>query len=156
MEEIKKFLNELLDENTRRLADIDVSINDLDIKIKENARFSEILKKENEAPFSEFSPRNISNKNLEEVKKLDLVNDELDKELHFLRKEKINLQSKNDRIITMLAELEEYNPIPKSEEKIIEKNNKDSIRDSLDNIISFLPSDPMRAKIELANLRNNL
>ena len=52
MEEIKKFLNELLDETTNKIVDTELKIDELDIKIKENSRFSEVLKKENEPPFS--------------------------------------------------------------------------------------------------------
>ena len=156
MDEIKKFLDELLEEISNRLVDIELQLDDLDIKIKENSRFSEVLKKENEVPFSEFSPRNIVNKNLKEVDKLDKVNEGLNVEFHNLHEEKVLLQTRSDRICNMLAELEDFNP----DKNVAPENNEvvdvDSIKESLNNIISFLPSDPMRAKIELANLRNNL
>lgn len=156
MEEIKKFLNELLDEISNRLVDIEIQLDDLDIKIKENSRFSEVLKKENEAPFSEFSPRNIVNKNLKEVDKLDKVNEELNEELRNLKTEKDLLKSRSDRIYGMLTELDNYNPSSEASVKKDVVENVDSVKDSISNIISYLPSDPMRAKIELANLRNNL
>lgn len=156
MEEIKKFLNELLDETTNKIVDTELKIDELDIKIKENSRFSEVLKKENEPPFSEFSPRNISNRNLEEVKKIDNDTEGMSSELNNLKIEKNNLQKRSDRIVNMLAELDDYNSDTKFVEKIVEEENVDYIKDSLNTIISYLPSDPMRAKIELANLRNNL
>ena len=156
MEEVKKFLDELLDETTGKLVDLDLQIDDLDIQIKENNRFSEVLKKENEAPFSEFSPRNIINKNLKEVEKLDISTEELSNKLSALKKDKQNLQERSDRIVDMLAELEDYNSDTKFVEKIVDVENVDDIKDSLENIISFLPSDPMRAKLELENLKNNL
>ena len=56
----------------------------------------------------------------------------------------------------MLAELDDYNSDTKFVEKIVEIENVDNIKDSLNTIISYLPSDPMRAKIELENLKNNL
>ena len=152
MEEIKKFLSELLDETTNKIVDTELKIDELDIKIKENSRFSEVLKKENEPPFSEFSPRNISNRNLEEVKKIDNDTEGMSSELNNLKIEKNNLQKRSDRIVNMLAELDDYN----SDTKFVEEENVDNIKDSLNTIISYLPSDPMRAKIELANLRNNL
>lgn len=156
MEEVKKFLDELLDETTGKLVDLDLQIDDLDIQIKENNRFSEVLKKENEAPFSEFSPRNIINKNLKEVEKLDISTEELSNKLSALKKDKQNLQERSDKIVDMLAELEDYNSDTKFVEKIVDVENVDDIKDSIDNIISFLPSDPMRAKLELENLKNNL
>lgn len=156
MEEVKKFLDELLDETTGKLVDLDLQIDDLDIQIKENNRFSEVLKKENEAPFSEFSPRNIINKNLKEVEKLDISTEELSNKLSALKKDKQNLQERSDKIVDMLAELEDYNSDTKFVEKIVDVENIDDIKDSIDNIISFLPSDPMRAKLELENLKNNL
>jgi len=156
MEEIKKFLDELLDETTNKIVDTELKIDELDIKIKENSRFSEVLKKENEPPFSEFSPRNINNKNLEEVKKIDNDTEEMCSELDNLKIEKNKLQKRSDRIVNMLAELDDYNSDTKFVEKIVEVEDVDDIKDSIDNIISYLPSDPMRAKIELENLRNNL
>lgn len=156
MEEVKKFLDELLDETTSRLVDLDLQIDDLDIKIKENNRFSEVLKKENEAPFSEFSPRNIINKNLKEVEKLDSSTEELSNQMSAMETERKKLQEQSDRIVDMLAELDDYNSDTKFVEKIVEIENVDNIKDSLNTIISYLPSDPMRAKIELENLKNNL
>ena len=156
MEEIKKFLDQLLDETTGKLVDLDLQIDDLDIQIKENNRFSEVLKKENEAPFSEFSPRNIINKNLKEVEKLDISTEELSNKLSALKKDKQILQERSDKIVDMLAELEDYNSDTKFVEKIVDVENVNDIKDSIDNIISFLPSDPMRAKLELENLKNNL
>lgn len=156
MEEIKKFLDELLDETTNKIFDTELKIDELDIKIKENSRFSEVLKKENEPPFSEFSPRNINNKNLEEVKKIDNDTEGMCSELDNLKIEKTKLQKRSDRIVKMLAELDDYNSDTRFVEKIVEEENVDNIKDSLNTIISYLPSDPMRAKIELANLRNNL
>ena len=77
-------------------------------------------------------------------------------ELNNLKIEKNNLQKRSDRIVNMLAELDDYNSDTKFVENIVEEENVDNIKDSLNTIISYLPSDPMRAKIELANLRNNL
>lgn len=156
MEEIKKFLDELLDETTNKIVDTELKIDELDIKIKENFRFSEVLKKENEPPFSEFSPRNINNKNLEEVKKIDNDTEGMCSELDNLKIEKTKLQKRSDRIVNMLAELDDYNSDTKFVEKIVKVEDVDDIKDSIDNIISYLPSDPMRAKIELENLKNNL
>lgn len=156
MEEVKKFLNELLDEISNRLVDIELQLDDLDIKIKENSRFSEVLKKENEAPFSEFSPRHIINKNLKEVDKLDKDTEVLNEELNNLLLEKDFLKKRSDRICSMLTELDNYNPSSEAPAKKDVVENVDSVKDSISNIISYLPSDPMRAKIELANLRKNL
>ena len=74
MEEIRTFLKRLLDESAANLSDYESHLDDLNVKIKENTRFIEVLKEENDKPFSKFSPRSINYKNAEQIDKLEKSN----------------------------------------------------------------------------------
>lgn len=156
MEEIRTFLKRLLDESAANLSDYESHLDDLNVKIKENTRFIEVLKEENDKPFSEFSPRSVNYKNSEQI-------DKLEKTTNNQIVEKKNLEIKIDQckiriqdIKDMLGKLDtENNSKPKNYNNT-SNNDNSFIIDSIDNIISYLPADPIRAKIELENLKNNL
>ena len=156
MEEIRTFLKNLLDESAANLAELERINDDLDIKIKENTRFLDILKKENEEPFSEFSPRNVNYKNGEQIDKLELTtnNQIVEKKNTEIRIDqcKIKIQDIKD----MLGKLDSYDNTFSKKKNVIPNNDNSFIKESLDNIISYLPADPIRARIELENLKNNL
>ncbi|HAQ51141.1 MAG TPA: hypothetical protein DCR12_00030 [Lachnospiraceae bacterium] len=156
MEEIRTFLKKLLDESAANLAELERINDDLDIKIKENTRFLDILKKENEEPFSEFSPRNVNYKNGEQIDKLELTtnNQIVEKKNTEIRIDqcKIKIQDIKD----MLGKLDSYDNTFSEKRNVIPNNDNSFIKESLDNIISYLPADPIRARIELENLKNNL
>ncbi len=156
MEEIRTFLKNLLDESAANLAELERINDDLDIKIKENTRFLDILKKENEEPFSDFSPRNVNYKNGEQIDKLELTtnNQIVEKKNTEIRIDqcKIKIQDIKD----MLGKLDSYDNTFSEKRNVIPNNDNSFIKESLDNIISYLPADPIRARIELENLKNNL
>lgn len=156
MEEIRTFLKNLLDESAANLAELERINDDLDIKIKENTRFLDILKKENEEPFSEFSPRNVNYKNGEQIDKIELTtnNQIVEKKNTEIRIDqcKIKIQDIKD----MLGKLDSYDNTFSKKRNVIPNNDNSFIKESLDNIISYLPADPIRARIELENLKNNL
>ena len=156
MEEIRTFLKNLLDESAANLAELERINDDLDIKIKENTRFLDILKKENEEPFSEFSPRNVNYKNGEQIDKLELTtnNQIVEKKNTEIKIDqcKIKIQDIKD----MLGKLDSYDNTFSKKKNVIPNNDNSFIKESLDNIISYLPADPIRARIELENLKNNL
>lgn len=156
MEEIRTFLKNLLDESAANLAELERINDDLDIKIKENTRFLDILKKENEEPFSDFSPRNVNYKNGEQIDKLELTtnNQIVEKKNTEIKIDqcKIKIQDIKD----MLGKLDSYDNTFSKKKNVIPNNDNSFIKESLDNIISYLPADPIRARIELENLKNNL
>ncbi len=156
MEEIRTFLKNLLDESAANLAELERINDDLDIKIKENTRFLDILKKENEEPFSDFSPRNVNYKNGEQIDKLEITtnNQIVEKKNTEIRIDqcKIKIQDIKD----MLGKLDSYDNTFSKKRNVIPNNDNSFIKESLDNIISYLPADPIRARIELENLKNNL
>lgn len=156
MEEIRTFLKSLLDESAANLSDYESHLDDLNVKIKENTRFIEVLKEENDKPFSEFSPRSVNYKNSEQI-------DKLEKTTNNQIVEKKNLEIKIDHckiriqdIKDMLGKLDTDNNSKPRNYNNTSNNDNSFIIDSIDNIISYLPADPIRAKIELENLKNNL
>lgn len=156
MEEIRIFLKRLLDESAANLSEYESYLDDLNVKIKENTRFIDVLKKENDEPFSEFSPRNINYKNAEQI-------DKLEKTTNNQIVEKKNLEIKIDQckiriqdIKDMLVNIDKGSNNNSANNIKNSNNDNNSIKDSLNNIISYLPADPIRAKIELENLKNNL
>ena len=156
MEEIRTFLKRLLDESAANLSDYESHLDDLNVKIKENTRFIEVLKEENDKPFSEFSPRSVNYKNSEQI-------DKLEKTTNNQIVEKKNLEIKIDQckiriqdIKDMLGKLDTDNSLKPRNYNNTSNNDNSFIIDSIDNIISYLPADPIRAKIELENLKNNL
>lgn len=156
MEEIRTFLKRLLDESAANLLDYESYLDDLNVKIKENTRFIEVLKEENDKPFSEFSPRSVNYKNSEQI-------DKLEKTTNNQIVEKKNLEIKIDQckiriqdIKDMLGKFDTDNNSKPRNYNNTSNNDNSFIIDSIDNIISYLPADPIRAKIELENLKNNL
>ncbi len=156
MEEIRTFLKRLLDESATNLSEYESHLDDLNVKIKENTRFIEVLKEENDKPFSEFSPRSVNYKNSEQI-------DKLEKTTNNQIVEKKNLEIKIDQckiriqdIKDMLGKLDTDNNSKPRNYNNTSNNDNSFIIDSIDNIISYLPADPIRAKIELENLKNNL
>lgn len=156
MEEIRIFLKRLLDESAANLSEYESYLDDLNVKIKENTRFIDVLKKENDEPFSEFSPRNINYKNAEQI-------DKLEKTTNNQIVEKKNLEIKIDQckiriqdIKDMLVNIDKGSNNNSANNIKNSNNDNNSIKDSLNNIISYLPADPIRAKIELENLKNYL
>lgn len=156
MEEIRTFLKRLLDESAANLSDYESHLDDLNVKIKENTRFIEVLKEENDKPFSEFSPRSINYKNAEQIDKLEkTTNNQIVEKKNLeitIDQCKIRIQDIKD----MLGKLDKNNNINPTNSIISSDSDSSHIIDSLDNIISYLPADPIRAKIELENLKNNL
>ena len=156
MEEIRTFLKRLLDESAANLSEYESYLDDLNVKIKENTRFIDVLKKENDEPFSEFSPRNINYKNAEQIDKLEkTTNNQIVEKKNLeikIDQCKIRIQDIKDMLVNIDKGSNNYsaNNIKNS------NNDNNSIKDSLNNIISYLPADPIRAKIELENLKNNL
>ena len=156
MEEIRTFLKRLLDESATNLSEYESHLDDLNVKIKENTRFIEVLKEENDKPFSEFSPRSVNYKNSEQIDKLEKTTNNQIVEKKNLEIEinqcKIRIQDIKD----MLGKLDTDNNSKPRNYNNTSNNDNSFIIDSIDNIISYLPADPIRAKIELENLKNNL
>ena len=165
MDEIRRFFVKMLDELNRRLDSLTIEGNELDISIKENSRFLEVLSKESEVPFSEFTPRDLSYKNEKRINELKEIVDSQNKDKENLDTEIDDIKKRIDEINNLIKILDEKqdsgedntsNQAIHSEDDISDISTDNNIKSSLENINSYLPADPMRAKIELKNIINNL
>ncbi len=169
MQEIKEYLESLLDDFNGNMIDLNKEMEELDLELKENTRFVKLLKDENDTPFSEFSPRDTI-KNEDKIKELEDKIDQQTKEKENLQVYIDQVQEKIDELVLMIGKFEIYeidhdtsdnnisNDNDLNDNRVVEYNSseKDIFKNNIDTILSFLPADPMRAKVELQNLKNKL
>lgn len=108
-------------------------------KIKENEKFIDLLDEEESTFFSDFTPRNINEKNKMRIKELNQV-------LIQLNQDKINIEKQMDKINGKLHECQ--SAIREYKVPDISCETKVDV-DELKKISSYIISDPRRAKIEL-------
>ncbi len=169
MDEIRRFFDKMTDELNERLDSLTIEGNELDISIKENSRFLEVLSKESEVPFSEFSPRDLSYKNEKKINELKEMLDSQKKDKDNIDKEINDIKNRLNEIKTLIesssnvddsSSKETGSDLSEMEMNSGSTNNQNNsykdIKPLLENIDSYLPADPMRAKIELKNIINKL
>ena len=111
-------------------------------KIKENEKFLDLLDEEDSSYFSDFTPRDINQKNKSHIQELQQL-------LVGLNQDKINLSAEIDRVHEKLSDCEKA-----LEEVKDTKNSQEQLKDvshekELKTISSYIISDPRRAKLEL-------
>ena len=164
MNEIKEYLESLLDDFNGNMIDLKKEMEDLDLQLKENERFVTLLKEENDKPFSEFSPRDTNVNSEEKIKELEELIKKETTEKENLRTYIDQVQDKIDELLLMIGKMEIYevdnNTSSKEAINSSSDNNHpsktDVVKSNIDTILGFLPADPMRAKVELENLKSNL
>lgn len=151
MDFLKKYQEELIAEKIDIKEDYDLLLS----KIKENEKFLELLREENQSLFSDFTPREVSYKHKDkmvEVKEL----------LNKLQGDKISMEKKIHHLDLRLEEILTIIDSMKNNEKILpenkstEKDNNIKLKQELQNISSYILSDPTRANIELQHIISNL
>ena len=111
-------------------------------KIKENEKFLDLLDEEDSSYFSDFTPRDINQKNKSRIQELQQL-------LVGLNQDKIKLSAEIDRVHEKLSDCEKA-----LEEVKDTKNSQEQLKDvshekKLKTISSYIISDPRRAKLEL-------
>ena len=151
MDFLKKYQEELIAEKIDIKEDYDLLLS----KIKENEKFLELLREENQSLFSDFTPREVSYKHKDkmvEVKEL----------LNKLQGDKISMEEKIHHLDLRLEEVLTIIDSIKNNEKVLpekkstEKDNNIKLKQELQNISSYILSDPTRANIELQHIISNL
>lgn len=152
---IIEFLNSYEEElhNSRFKTSEDLEM--VSTKILETEKMLKLIESENEDVFTEFTPRAIS------VKNADKMN-ELYEELKSLQEEKISLESTirtiDDKLKDLKSAMKEISSfdeiVPTSSQNVSRETSSSGTvsKDSLHLVLSYLPQDPIRAKIELENL----
>ena len=126
---------------------------------QETEKFLKLLESENEEVFSEFTPRNITAKGDEKIAE---VKEELEQILYeedLAKKELSDLKSRLEEVSAAIEELE----LCEKKEEIVDADlsgsnglDKTHFRESLQQVLSYLPADPLRAKVELESLLNEV
>lgn len=157
--QILDFLMKLQDEYLADLIEYKDNLDTINIKIKENTKFVELLESENEQPFSEFTPRRLEYKNKNEIDNINNI-------ITGLENEKSQIEKSINELENKLSELKEVVVSSNSiiNNKSIISNNTDmdnnvdilSLKEDIKLIASYLPADPLRAKIELENIQKKL
>ncbi len=137
---LKSYEEELLNEKTS----IEESLEAIRTRLIESERFLDVIKEESAEVFTEFTPRNINSKNQERINETEAE----------IKDYKEQISAMEVRLEKLDARLKETRDAIHEASSFYSRASKDvSIsKDELMNILSFILSDPMRAKIELEQL----
>ena len=150
---VLEFLQSLQEKFTSEKFDRKEELDFIGTKIRETEKFIHLLEKENEQPFSDFTPRTINSKSQERL-------DELHKSLSDLLSQRETITSNIDELDRWLGEIEQSITEVRSGSKGTDTTAVSSTSSAsvvelvkhLNEINKLLPIDPMRAKLELTKL----
>ena len=150
---VLEFLQSLQEKFTSEKFDRKEELDFIGTKIRETEKFIHLLEKENEQPFSDFTPRTINSKSQERL-------DELHKSLSDLLSQRETITSNIDELDRWLGEIEQSITEVRSGSKdkdttAVSSTTSASVAElvkHLNEINKLLPIDPMRAKLELTKL----
>ena len=151
MDFLKKYQEELIAEKIDIKEDYDLLLS----KIKENEKFLELLREENQSLFSDFTPREVSYKHKDKILEVkELLNKLLGVKISM--EEKIHhLDLRLEEVLTIIDSLKNNEEVL-PEKKSTEKDNNIKLKQELQNISSYILSDPTRANIELQHIISNI
>lgn len=113
-------------------------------KIKENEKFLDLLDEEDNTYFSDFSPRDLNQKNKSRIQELQQL-------LVQLNQDKIRIENDAREIHDKLLECQNALNECQQLKDVSRENNKisDEQKNELKNITKYIIQDPRRAKLEL-------
>ena len=137
---LKSYKEELLTEKMS----VEEELDSASTKLLESQKFLSVIKEETEEVFTEFTPRNINSKNKERIDETEAKIADYEKQISDIKLQLSNLEKRITDTNQAISEASGY----------LSRSNKDiSIsKDDLILILSYIISDPMRAKIELEQL----
>lgn len=150
---IKDFFDKYQEELTTHKIEIEEDYELLLSKIKENQKFLQLLREENNHVFSEFTPRDIAIKNKDRIDEVENLLATLQKNKEELENETTYIEKRLLEVQSLLKELEHYDNPGKTKTEVSQYNK---IKHDLQNISSFVISDPTRAKIEIDHIIKNI
>ena len=150
MEFLKKYQEELTAEKIDIREEYDLLLS----KIKENEKFLNLLEEENQALFSDFTPREITYKHKDKIT-------EVQNSLEKLQSDKLSMESKIHHIDGRLSELATLidsikNKEDPSSQSLTKDKDNTKLKRQLQNISGYILSDPTRASIELQHIISEL
>ena len=150
---VLEFLQSLQEKFTSEKFDRKEELDFVGTKIRETEKFIHLLEKENEQPFSDFTPRTMNSKSQERL-------DELNKSLSDYIGQRDSITSSIEELDRWLVEIERSisevrssgNGVAVSPTKSTTSASVEELVKHLNEINRLLPLDPMRAKLELTKL----
>lgn len=131
---------------------------DLDLvstKILETEKLMKLIQSENSEVFTDFTPRTISDKNADKISELNCELEELTNQKENLSKEIEVIEKKLKDLKSSLEEIQSFEDIVPTSEKNVSRETSSSginLKDKLYLVLTYLPQDPLRAKIELESI----
>lgn len=161
-------LNTLLDEENS----LNKKKTDMENRMKEIDRFIEILEEKNDTSFESFTPREVNSKNKEMIKELKLEKKTIQNDLIDVNQKIKNHENSKDEFNSMITYLKDQE-MKQQENRELELQMKNisheknlKFEEQISNIytvikkanssLHFIDVDPMRAKIELQLLLQQL
>lgn len=166
---VSELLKRMYDVYQEDLNTSKVQLEKLNGTILENDKFIELLESEQQKVFSDFSPREIDTKNNKKIQEVKVSQDKLKDTKLSLIDHIESVEKTRSEIKQAMDEVEElqmtardsewfeknvYNAGDKTEDPVVgtSKNVDQELASKIENIISYILVDPMRAKIELQKL----
>lgn len=139
-----EFLKSYKKELVSKKESLEVDLENTRTKLLESEKFLVVVKEESEEVFTEFTPRNINAKN---QKIIDETEQNIIDQKKYIDDMESEVNDLNSRIKVITEATREAQALRQRTAKSVSVE-----KDVLMNIISYLPADPMRAKVELENL----
>ena len=137
---LKSYEDELLNEKTS----IEESLEAVRTRLIESEKFLDVIKEETAEVFTEFTPRNINSKNQERINETEAEIQDYKEQISAME---LRLNKLDDRLKETRDAIHEASSFYSRASKDVSIS-----KDELMNILSYILSDPMRAKIELEQM----
>ena len=141
---VVEFLKSYEEELKNEQASIEESLEAIRTRLVESEKFLELIKEETEEVFTEFTPRNINSKNQERIDETEAEISDYKEQISAMEQRLSNNQSRLKDTHTAILEASSFNLRSQKDVSIS--------KDDLMMILSYILSDPMRAKMELEQL----
>lgn len=149
---LKRYQEELISEKIQVKENIDL----LELKIKEENKFLNLLLESNETYFKEFTPRDINAKNTKKAEEISEYINQLQAQVDFKNQQ---LDFYNERISEINNLLSDTSNINKEVDNDFSNNkniDRNALIKTLNDIKNIVLLDPQRAQIELENLISSI
>ena len=151
---IFEFLNTYEKELDEDLLQKNHELEEIVVKIHETEKMLKLIQEENQGLFTEFTPRPVTEKNADKIKELTMTLGEYLEKKTDCEDRIIFLEGRRKELRLARKELES-SPESVTDSLNVSRETSCSVSvpvDKLHLVLSFLPQDPIRAKIELESL----
>lgn len=152
---VLEFLQSLQEKYTTQKFDKKEELDFVQTKIRETEKFIHLLEKENEQPFSDFSPHTMNSKTQSRLSELNQSLTDLKAQKEQLKNELDELEHLLSKVQSSIGEVKDTTVSSKTMTSTSENSTPpglSELKKHLNEVNQFLPLDPMRAKLELNKL----